>query len=95
MICRTCWIASSRRPKTSPKVSIGEVMDRLRQHSFAPMLLLPGLIMAAPVVGDISGVPAMMGLIVILGSVQVVNEFRFPEITFHKALTPFHLFCRR
>ncbi len=56
------------------KVSIGDVMDRLGRHSFAPMLLLPGLIMVAPVVGDIPGVPVMMGLIVILGSIQVVMK---------------------
>ncbi|WP_442508835.1 exopolysaccharide biosynthesis protein [Novipirellula sp. SH528] len=56
------------------KVSIGDVMDRLGRHSFAPMLLLPGLIMVAPVVGDIPGVPVMMGLIVLLGSVQVVMK---------------------
>ncbi|WP_372719050.1 exopolysaccharide biosynthesis protein [Novipirellula sp.] len=56
------------------KVSIGDVMDRLGKHSFAPILLLPGLIMVAPVIGDIPGVPVMMGLIVILGSVQVVMK---------------------
>ncbi|GAA4447721.1 exopolysaccharide biosynthesis protein [Novipirellula rosea] len=60
--------------KDESKVSIGDVMDRLGKHSFAPMLLLPGLIMVAPVIGDIPGVPVMMGLIVILGSVQVVMK---------------------
>lgn len=56
------------------KVSFGEVLDRFGKNSFAPMLLLPGLIMVAPVVGDIPGIPVTMGLIVLLSSVQVVMK---------------------
>lgn len=52
--------------------SIGDVLDTVGHRSFGPVLLLAGLVMVAPVVGDIPGVPVLMGLIVILVSAQVL-----------------------
>lgn len=52
--------------------SIGDVMDEVGHRSFGPLLLLAGLVMIAPGIGDIPGVPVLMGLIVILTAAQLV-----------------------
>ncbi len=54
------------------KTSIGTVLDHMGMRSFAPILLVAGLVMLAPVVGDIPGVPVLMGLIVILSAGQML-----------------------
>lgn len=52
------------------KVSLGKVLDVLGEHTFAPLLLIPGLVMLAPGPADIPGVPIVLGLFVILVAVQ-------------------------
>jgi hypothetical protein len=52
------------------QTSIGDVLHHVGERSFGPLLLLAGLVMLAPVIGDIPGVPVLMGLVVILGAVQ-------------------------
>lgn len=56
--------------KQGDEVAFGEVMDAVGEKSFVPLLMLAGLVMAAPVIGDIPGVPVLMGLLVLLASVQ-------------------------
>jgi hypothetical protein len=52
--------------------SMGDVLDAVGHRSFGPILLLAGLVMVAPVIGDIPGVPVLMGLMVILAAGQLV-----------------------
>ncbi|WP_235935098.1 exopolysaccharide biosynthesis protein [Candidatus Laterigemmans baculatus] len=52
------------------KVSLGQVLDALGERSFAPLILVPGLIMLAPGPADIPGVPIVLGLFVALVAVQ-------------------------
>src|SRR5690606_1105088 len=54
------------------KVSFGDVVDATGHRSFGPLLLLAGLIMIMPVVGDIPGVPIALGLVVLLISGQML-----------------------
>ena len=54
------------------KTSIGDVLDSVGTRSFGPLLLLAGVVMVAPVVGDIPGVPMLMGLLVITSAAQVL-----------------------
>lgn len=54
------------------RTSVGDVLDRIGSRSFAPILLVSGIVMLAPVVGDIPGVPVMMGIVVILVAGQFV-----------------------
>lgn len=54
------------------QVSLGEVVDAVGRRSFVPLLLVPGLVMLAPVIGDIPGVPVLMGLVVILVAGQLL-----------------------
>ncbi|QEG38809.1 exopolysaccharide biosynthesis protein [Roseimaritima ulvae] len=53
-------------------LTFGNVMDVLGQHSFAPVLLLIGLIMMVPGPADIPGVPVVLGLLVIVVAGQIV-----------------------
>lgn len=41
-------------------------MDEVGRKSFGPLLLLAGLNMTAPVIGDIPGVPVILGVFVLL-----------------------------
>jgi hypothetical protein len=50
--------------------SLGDVLDIIGHRSFGPLLLFAGIVMVAPVIGDIPGVPVLMGLIVILTAGQ-------------------------
>ncbi|WP_345684662.1 exopolysaccharide biosynthesis protein [Novipirellula caenicola] len=54
------------------EISLGDALDAIGQHSFAPLLLLPGLIMALPGPADLPGVPVILGLLVIIVAVQMV-----------------------
>lgn len=57
-------------------------MDEVGRRSFGPLLLLAGLLMAAPVIGDIPGVPVILGIFVVLVSAQVLfgrDHFWLPQ----------------
>lgn len=53
-------------------VSLGAILDSVGRRSFAPFLLVAGLITLAPLVGDIPGVPTLMAILVVLSSVQLL-----------------------
>ncbi len=64
------------------RVSLDVMMDEVGRRSFGPLLLLAGIIMMAPVVGDIPGVPVLLGLFVVLVSGQLLlgrDHFWFPQ----------------
>jgi hypothetical protein len=50
--------------------SLADILRLVGDRSFGPLLLLAGIVMMAPVVGDIPGVPVLMGLLVILAAGQ-------------------------
>lgn len=52
--------------------SLGDVLHEVGNRSFGPLLLLAGLVMVAPVVGDIPGVPVLMGMVVLLSAGQLL-----------------------
>lgn len=54
------------------RLSLGDIVDCLGRRSFVPLLLIAGLVMLAPVIGDIPGVPVLMGLLVILVAGQLL-----------------------
>lgn len=53
-------------------VSVNDVVEAAGARGFAPLILIAGLIMLAPGVGDIPGVPVLMGMLVILVLVQIL-----------------------
>lgn len=56
------------------QVSIGTIMAHLGPRSFGPFLLLIGVITAAPVIGDIPGIPTLMGLLLLLIAAQLLID---------------------
>jgi hypothetical protein len=55
-------------------VSIEDVLHIVGRRSFGPILLIAGIITLAPLVGDIPGVPTVMGIIVFLIAIQILMQ---------------------
>jgi hypothetical protein len=56
------------------RVSFGDVVRAVGRRSFGPLLLLPGLIIFAPIVGDIPGVPTAMAFVVAVIAGQMLLQ---------------------
>lgn len=54
--------------------SIANILDAIGRRSFAPLLLFAGLVILAPLIGDLPGVPSMMGLIVFFTAGQMILQ---------------------
>ncbi|MBS9403640.1 exopolysaccharide biosynthesis protein [Halomonas sp. TRM85114] len=54
------------------RVSLEAILDSVGQRSFAPFLLIAGLITLAPLIGDLPGVPTLMATLVVLSSGQLL-----------------------
>ncbi len=50
----------------SGQVSVNAILNSVGQRSFGPVVLLAGLITLAPLIGDIPGVPTILGMVVVL-----------------------------
>lgn len=64
------------------EVSFRDIYDAVGHRSFGPLLLVPGLIVLMPVVGDIPGVPTVMGAVVVLIAAQLLarrKQFWLPR----------------
>lgn len=81
------------------RVSWSAIMDEVGRRSFGPLLLLAGLTVLAPIIGDLPGVPTLIGMVVLLIAVQLLlGRHNFwlpgfmlnrsvPKDKLHKALT--------
>lgn len=56
----------------SERVSVKDVLHCIGTRSLGPLLLVTGLITLAPVIGDIPGVPTIMGILVLLMAGQLL-----------------------
>lgn len=54
------------------KVTLGMILDVFGSRTFAPLLLLAGLITVAPIIGDIPGVPTLMATLVMIVALQML-----------------------
>lgn len=64
------------------QISLDAILDEIGHRSFGPLLLLAGLVTLAPLVGDIPGVPTLMGIFVILSAAQLLlgrDHFWLPD----------------
>lgn len=72
---------SGEEPAEKDSVTLDEILEAVGRRSFGPLLLLAGLVVLAPLVGDIPTVPTIMALLVLLVAVQLLlrrNEFWLP-----------------
>lgn len=73
------------------QMSLGDIMHLLGYRSFGPLLLIAGLITLAPLIGDIPGVPTMIGIFVFLIAIQLMLRrecFWLPEWILKKSVEP-------
>ncbi|MFW5969942.1 MAG: exopolysaccharide biosynthesis protein, partial [Halofilum sp. (in: g-proteobacteria)] len=61
----------------SGPVSLRAIIEELGSRSFGPLLLLAGLVILAPIIGDIPGVPTLMAIIVLLVAGQLLLGRRY------------------
>jgi hypothetical protein len=64
------------------RVTLGGILEMVGRRSFSPMLLVAGLITVAPIIGDIPGVPTIMGIFVFLIAGQLLfhrDHFWLPQ----------------
>lgn len=71
-------------------VSMEAILESIGRRSFGPLLLLAGLITLAPIVGDIPGVPTLMGIFVLIISGQLIFQrqyFWLPELLLNRSVS--------
>jgi hypothetical protein len=59
-------------PEEGDRVTLDAVLDVVGRRSFGPLLVAAGVVILTPLVGDIPGVPMLVGLVVLLVSVQLL-----------------------
>lgn len=72
------------------KVSIKSIMDHVGHRSFGSLLLVAGLLTLAPIIGDIPGVPTLIGMFVLLIAGQLLmgqHYFWLPKWLLNRAIT--------
>lgn len=63
-------------------VTLDDLLDSVGRRSFGPLVLLAGLVTLAPIIGDIPGVPTIMGIFVVLTAGQLLfhrDHFWLPD----------------
>jgi hypothetical protein len=59
---------------TNGEVCLEDIIEVVGTRWFGPLLMVPGLVMVVPGVGDIPGVSVLMGFVVLLASVQAIFD---------------------
>lgn len=71
-------------------VTVEEIIEMVGDRSYGPLLLISGLITLAPIIGDIPGVPTILGAIVFLFSVQLLfgrEHFWLPKFLLNRSVS--------
>ena len=72
------------------KVSVGELLGLYANRSFGPIFTLLGLLTIIPPIGAIPGLPAAVGLVILLFSVQMLfgmNHIWLPEFVREQSIS--------
>ena len=70
-------------------ISVEEIIEMVGERSYGPLLLISGLVTLAPIIGDIPGVPSVLGAIVFLFSVQLLlgkKHFWLPKFLLNRSI---------
>ena len=62
----------SKAAREKGPVSVNDILNVLGRRSFGPVLLAAGLVTLAPLIGDIPGVPTIIGAVVFLMAIQLL-----------------------
>jgi len=62
----------SKAARDDEQISWGAIFEELGHTSFGPLLLVAGLVTLAPIIGDIPGVPTIIGILVLLIASQLL-----------------------
>ncbi|WOX05406.1 exopolysaccharide biosynthesis protein [Microbulbifer pacificus] len=76
-------------PDRYDRITIGTVLEALGQRSFAPVILVAGLVLFSPLSG-IPGMPTIMGILVLLTSVQMLimrSHFWLPQWVLRRTIS--------
>ena len=71
-------------------ITFGRILDAIGPGSFGAILLLAGIITVIPIIGDIPGVPTIMGTFVFLTAAQLLlrrKKFWFPRWMLDKSVS--------
>jgi hypothetical protein len=71
-------------------VTVATVLQQLGRRSFGAMLLFAGLVVLAPLIGDIPGVPTLMAALVAITAIQMLmgrRWFWLPEALLRRAIS--------
>ncbi|WP_160153876.1 exopolysaccharide biosynthesis protein [Microbulbifer sp. ALW1] len=77
-----------QRSQGRDRVTLAQVLEALGQRSFAPLILVAGLILFSPLSG-IPGMPTVMGLLILLASLQMLllrRHFWLPQWMLQKSI---------
>lgn len=72
------------------RVSWSAIMNEVGRRSFGPLLLLGGLTVLAPIIGDLPGVPTLIGMVVLLIAVQLLfgrQNFWLPGFMLNRSVS--------
>mgnify|MGYP003644956452 CR=1 FL=1 len=58
------------------KLDVGELLKYFSRKSFGVLLVIPGVALAIPPIGAIPGIPFMMGLFIVIVSIQIVFSIK-------------------
>ncbi|MEJ2164161.1 MAG: exopolysaccharide biosynthesis protein [Desulfobacterales bacterium] len=61
-----------RTAEDKDRVTLSAVIEAIGHRSFGPLLLMAGLVILAPIIGDIPGIPTIMGVLVFLSAGQLL-----------------------
>lgn len=70
--------------------SVGDIIEMAGKRSYGPLLLIAGLATLAPIIGDIPGMPTILGTIVFLFSAQLLfgkKHFWLPKFLLNRSVS--------
>lgn len=76
------------------EVSFDDLMDMVGRRSFGSLILLAGLLTLAPIIGDVPGVPTIIGVFVFLIAIQLLfgmEHFWLPRWLLQRTVKRSHL----
>lgn len=75
-------------------VELHDILQQIEQRSFGAILIVAGIIVLAPLIGDIPGVPTITAVLVVLTSAQILagrSYFWLPQFLLRRSIARRHL----